>query len=366
MKTGKSILFAAAAVLLASCADKAEVNGILDGAADSQVIVKQLDVNRFTILDTIKTNGTGAFSYSLEVKKGQPEFVYLFYKDTRIAALLLEKGEHATVKADTLGNYSVEGSEGSAKLSEIDKEYVSFIKSMDAAIGNGPEMGKIYLQHYRNSVKYVLANSHSLTAIPVLYEQMSEYTPIFNQPSDALIFKAVSDSLSTVYPESRYVKALQKETERRMGLFSLDQQIKSAPEVSFPDINLQDINGQKKALSTVEDKAILVHFWTADNVAQKMLNIETLIPIYEKYHNRGFEVYAVCLSQDKAQWGSIVQSQKLPWINVCDTRGAASPAAAAYNVASLPTSILIVNGEIYNQPINGTDALKKILDKELR
>ena len=119
-------------------------------------------------------------------------------------------------------------------------------------------------------------------------------------------------------------------------------------------------------MSSVDAKAILIHFWSADNIAQKMLNIETLVPIYEKYHSRGFEVYAVCLSQDKAQWGSIVNSQKLPWINVCDNRGAASPAAAAYNVSSLPTSILIVNGEIYNKPVSGEDALKKILDKELR
>ena len=97
-----------------------------------------------------------------------------------------------------------------------------------------------------------------------------------------------------------------------------------------------------------------------------MLNIETLVPIYEKYHSRGFAVYAVCLSQANAQWGSIVNSQKLPWINVCDNSGAASPAAAAYNVSSLPTSIHIVNGEIYNKPVSGEDALKKILDKELR
>ena len=366
MKTNRTILIAAAALMLASCADKAKISGTLDGVHNGQLTVKQLDVNKFTILDTIKTNGEGNFNYSVTVKKGQPEFVYLFYKDTRIAALLLEKGEHAFVKADTLGNYSVAGSEGSANLSEIDKEYVSFVKNMDSAIGDGPEMARIYLQHYRNSVKYVISNPHSLTVIPVLYEQMSEYTPVFNQPSDALIFKTAADSLSAVYPDSRYVKALKKETERRLGLFELDQQLKNAPEVPFPDISLTDINGQKKALSSVDAKAILIHFWSADNIAQKMLNIETLVPIYEKYHSRGFEVYAVCLSQDKAQWGSIVNSQKLPWINVCDNRGAASPAAAAYNVSSLPTSILIVNGEIYNKPVSGEDALKKILDKELR
>jgi predicted transcriptional regulator len=66
---------------LASCASKASVEGTIAGASDAQVVVKLLDVNRYTVLDTIKTDAKGKFAYSIEVEEGMPEFVYLFYKN---------------------------------------------------------------------------------------------------------------------------------------------------------------------------------------------------------------------------------------------------------------------------------------------
>ena len=112
----KLFALALAALALAACGEKASIRGTLADGAEKNVIVKQLDINVYRSIDTLKTGKDGSFRYSLDVKKGQPEFIYLFYGDTRIAALLLEAGETAVVKADTLGRYSVEGSKGSADL----------------------------------------------------------------------------------------------------------------------------------------------------------------------------------------------------------------------------------------------------------
>lgn len=357
---------AAAALSLASCSHTAKVSGKIEGAADRQIVVKQLDINVYNVLDTIKTGTDGSFSYSIPVSEGQPEFVYLFCGDVRIAALLLEKGEKARVTADTLGNYSVEGSEGSASLAEVDKAYASFIKALVAAEGSGPDMAKAYLDHYRACVKYLLSHPYSLTTIPVLYENIGTGTPVFNQPTDALFFRNAADSLKTVYPESRYVKALDKEAARRMALLELDGKLRSAEERSYPDIVLPDINGERKALSSVDAKVVLLHFWNASDAAQKMLNIETLLPVWNDYHKLGFEIYAVCVSPDKAEWGSVVTSQKLPWINLNDGLGAGSTAVATYGVSSLPNSLLIIDGEISTAPIKGEAGLRKALDKALR
>ena len=79
------------------------------------------------------------------------------------------------------------------------------------------EMSQAYVDYYRNCVKYVLQNSKSLTSVPVLYQNFGADLPVFAQSTDAMHFVAVSDSLSTVYPESKYVKALKKEAERRYG-----------------------------------------------------------------------------------------------------------------------------------------------------
>ena len=180
------------AAVLASCGHKAEISGSVAGAPDSEIIVKQLDVNVYSVLDTIRTGHDGSFSYKLKVRKGQPEFVYLFHGDTRIAGLLLEAGEKAGVQADTLGNYSVSGSESSRKLAEVDKAHAEFMQDMMSA-ADGPEMARIYVDHYRASMKYVLENPHSLTIVPVLYETIGEGSPVFSQSTDALIFKNAAD-----------------------------------------------------------------------------------------------------------------------------------------------------------------------------
>ena len=86
MKTVKILAATAAALLLAACGPKTVIDGTLQDKADAPVIVKLLDVNKYQVLDTVKTDAAGAFSFKPELEKGCPEFIYLFYGDTRIAA----------------------------------------------------------------------------------------------------------------------------------------------------------------------------------------------------------------------------------------------------------------------------------------
>ena len=55
--TVRLLALSAAALALAACSDRSVISGRIDGAADSELIIKQLDVNRFAVLDTIKTDG---------------------------------------------------------------------------------------------------------------------------------------------------------------------------------------------------------------------------------------------------------------------------------------------------------------------
>ena len=366
MKTVKILAATAAALLLAACGPKTVIEGTLQDKADAPVIVKLLDVNKYQVLDTVKTNASGAFSYKPEIEKDHPEFIYLFYGDTRVAALLLEKGETAVVKADTLGRYTVEGSKGSAELAIVDKAYNDFHAALDAHVDTPVEMTRDYIKHYREGVRFLLEHPYSLASVPLLYERLGEAS-IFPQATDAILFRNAADSLKSVYPESRYVKALQKEAENRMRVLELNSQLQQASETSFPDIAGPDINGERKALSEVDAKVILVHFWDASDVAQKMLNIDTLLPIYKDFHARGFEIFSICVTPDKPEWASSVLAQKLPWININDGLGGASTAVITYGVNQLPDSFLIVDGELNTKPIAaGADGLRKTLSSLLR
>lgn len=363
MKNCKTIAAALAVLALASCAKNASVKGVLKDAPAKEITVARLGVGTLDVLDTVKTGSDGSFSCKVPVAKGQPEFIYLFYGTTKVAALLLDKGEKAMVTADTLGHWTVEGSDGSLELAGVESRFAEFAKQM-ASTEDAAELGKAYVKFYRESVKYVMENSKSLTSIPVLYAQINNL-PVFGQPTDALFFRSVCDSLKTVYPDSRYVKALDKEAERRQSTLNLASAVDSADQVGFPDLNMSDINGEKKSLSSVEAKAILLNFWDASDPAQKMMALDVILPLYEKYHPRGLEIYSVCLSPDKSEWASVVKAQKLPWINVNDGLGASSPSILLYNVRALPMAYLIADGGLVPAAITGAESLAKELDKVL-
>ena len=374
-----SIMLMAAAAAMAACTTGAKIDGTVETAPSSEVIVKLLDINRYQVLDTVATDASGRFSYKVEVEKGQPEFIYLFYKDTKIASLLLEAGDKVDVKADTLGNFAVEGSEESLKLAAVEKDHADAYgrlaaiaskleKAADAeeVAALNRQISKEYVEYYRNCVKYVLANSKSLTAVPVLYQNFGADLPVFAQNTDAIHFMNVSDSLAAVYPESKYVKALKKEAERRYGYLELEARLQDAQEVGFPDIVLPDINAQKIKLSEVDSKVIMVYFWTVNDAAQKMFNLDFLKSIYDDYHKKGFEIYQVSLDPDKATWARVVKEQKLPWINVCDALGADSPYVTLYNLAALPAAFIIADGDLVDGQVVDEKSLRKLLDKLTR
>lgn len=379
MKNFKTAALAAIALFAASCVQNARISGTLENAPGKDVVVKLLDVNRYSVLDTLTTDARGRFSCKVEVEKAQPEFIYLFYGDTKIASLLLESGDRVSVTADTLGNYSVEGSEESLRLKEVEQRFADFANRMvelseeyDAAgqsksqlASVRSEISSVFVKHYRESVKYVTCNPKSLTCIPVLYESLNEYSPVFSQPTDALHFRSVCDSLKTVYPESRYVKALEKETARRENLLALGMRLGDADAVGFPEIELPDMNGKKVKLSEVKSNVVLLHFWDAAEATQKLLNIEALSEIYNEFHGRGLEIYSVCVTPDKSLWASVMKAQKLPWINVNDGLGVNSPAVRLYNVTSAPTTYIIAGGSLKDTRISGAEGLRRELAKLL-
>ena len=369
MKTVKFLSVVAAALALAACGPKTVIDGTLKDKADAPVIVKLLDINKYQVLDTVRTDAAGAFSYRPEIKKGCPEFIYLFYGDRKVASLLLQEGDHVKVVTDTLGNCTVEGSEESLRLQEVEGDYAQFLLDMDR-IASAPdanqELSRRYVDYYRRSVRYVMEHPKSLTVVPVLFQRVNDDLAVFDQPTDGILMGSVCDSLQTVYPDSRYVKALEKEAERRSNILRISQRLQEADRVGFFDIDLPALDGKNAKLSEVQDnKVVMLYFWATTD-EQKMFNLDALVPIWNDFHGRGFEIYAVSLDVDKTAWATVVRSQQLPWVNVCDTRGNTSPYIGMYGIASLPTAYFLVNGELDgNASVSDVPSIRKYLQSKL-
>ncbi len=69
----------------------------------------------------------------------------------------------------------------------------------------------------------------------------------------------------------------------------------------FPEIELPDIYGTRHKLSQMRGKVILLYFWAAGLGNSNTMNAD-LRTVYDKYHDRGLEIYQVSADTDSVTW----------------------------------------------------------------
>lgn len=366
-------------LFFATACHQARLEGQVEGLSSDTLVVEKLFVSYALATDTLQTGPAGRFSCKVKFDSPNPEFYYLNHRGRRLATLLLKQGDKVWVEADTLGHCRITGSEESARLMESDREYAKIAakcNSLSVRLQDLPqntthatslrrELAQNYIQLYRSSIRYIMENNRSLTSVPVIFRKLGDM-PLFNQRTDALHFRSLADSLASVYPTSPYVRALQKEASARERQLSYGSQIDSVAVVGFPEIELPDLQSRKIALSSLESKVIILHFWTSSDGQQKLFNQDVLKPLYTQYHDKGLQIYQVALDTDKFAWAQVVKAQKMPWINVCDIRGGASNLVMLYNVSNLPTTYIIAGGELYAEQPKDAASLRQIVAKILK
>lgn len=368
--------------LLTTCGnrDTARISLTIKGAPDStEVVVSRLAMNEMQVLDTVYTS-KGKIAYKVTVYPDSPEFVYLTYGQGGNVPLLLQDRDRVSVTADwsDLSKVSVEGSEESVLMQGVDSDIKAFNAAFDsltnelAAISeNGDqaeisrlkrELGTLYVKCKQNAIKYIYTHPKSLSVIPVLYQKTSSGLPVFAQATDAILMERVYDTLRTVYPASPYLVSLADEVSLRRNALEIQNRMASAEEVDFPEIVLSDVNGQQQSLTALKGNVIVLMFWDASNVQQRVYNTD-LKMLYEKYHRRGLEIYQVGLNSNKTAWAMQVKEQGLPWISVCDPAAGASVGAMLYNITQLPAMYVISrDGSIQSRDVFDM----RMLENEIR
>lgn len=377
-------LFFWALITIVSCtADKnAKVSFAITDAADStEIIVAKLAINRVNPVDTIYVKG-GKVEFKANCLPGAPDFYYFMNDAKKVASLVLQEGDKLFVNATLKGGVSsVEGSQEAAKFAELDKKNDNVLKgvnglaeSLAAARDAGDEkkaqeltteLTKLYIKHKQEATKYLYQNSKSITVIPVMYQRLSVDLPLFGDVNDVFVFKSVYDSLSTVYPHSPYIASLADDIKLREQYIALNAKVQNIGQTNYPDISLFDQNAKVRNLSELDGKVIILSFWSTTEASHKIFNAE-LKEIYNKYKNKGLEVYQVCADYDKTAWASQVKSQGLEWISVCDP-GNVSGTLNLYNVTNIPALFIIdKKGNIVEKDIFDVAKLEKVVSRLVR
>lgn len=326
------------------------------------------------LVDSVALASDGSYGFAVGDVPATPTLYNVVYNNERIP-LLISGGEDVTVGSlgSVLKNYTVSGSTESELLREFNSEYIvgamALSKTMNeyaqaeesARATIAQSYNALYRDVKRKQITFIVANKSSIAAIYALYQRLEGERYLVNADSDIIYFRTVADAVSESYPESPLLISLRNDVARMEAQASLLQNIE---ERNYPDIEADDMYGNKVRLSSLEGNVVLVDFWSAEIGNSNALNAD-LKEIYRKYEGRGFRVYQVSADTSKAAWIRAVQEQRLPWTSVCDFKGEASPIFGLYNVRRLPANYLIDrDGTIIGRDLYST-ALEKRLEEIL-
>ena len=369
-----SIIFC---LILFSCgsADTSRISGNAEGLSGKTVYLERTEAIHIRLLDSAKVKSNGSFSFKVAIPS-EPYFLTLRTDSLLLGTLLVDKGENISLSYAN-GQFNVEGSEGSALLKQLDNMINRVSYSRDSIIqllepdnSNltevNKQLSKLLTKQKQDYIRFIITNPKSFASIVAIYQEFSPSLPLFGRTEDFPYYQLLIDSLQTKYMSSAYLDRLKADSKNLKQQIQLQAKIDDLiVEESFPDLSLPDKSGNQIKLSSLKGKTILLYFWSMAMEGNQLDNRE-LINIYDKYKSKGFEIYQVSLDTDRSKWIKAIETQELPWINVCDGRGAASVAVSVYNVQAVPSSFIInKEGDLVSKNLFG-EALNKKLAELLR
>jgi peroxiredoxin len=110
----------------------------------------------------------------------------------------------------------------------------------------------------------------------------------------------------------------------------------------FTDISGTTPAGQNVALSDYagEGNFVLVDFW-ASWCIHCVKEMPALKKLYQKYHDKGFEIVGVSLDTQEAAWRISIERLGLAWVHLSDLDGWEGNVAQRYAVELIPCMVLI-------------------------
>jgi len=372
-----------AVLSLGSCTEKKfNINGTITQAKDSVLYLENMSLNGPKAVDSVKLDENGNFEFKQKAPDA-PEF-YRLRIANQMVNLAVDSTESITVKAaypTMSANYEVSGSEECAKIRDLAYMQLALQRQV-TAIANSPALGveavedsvtKV-LEVYKNKVKlnYIFKEPMKAYAYYALFQTIvlgNANILIFNPRSskdDVKVFAAVATSWDTYFPKAErglnlHNIAIEGMKNVRIAENNARQTI-SADKVQVAgviDIALTDNHGRVRKLTDLKGKVVLLDF-QAFAAEGSLKRIMMMREIYNKYHDRGFEIYQVSFDPEEHFWKT--KTAALPWVSVWDENGTRSVVLAQYNVQTLPTFFLIDR----NNTLQKRDAQIKDLDAEIQ
>lgn len=362
------------AAMLTSCNNKKfHINGTVTEAKDSVLYLENMSLDGPVVVDSVKLDDKGAFSFSGKAPDA-PEF-YRLRIAGQIINLSVDSTETVDVKASypsMATGYTVDGSAECATIRELALKQID-LQNCVIAVQNNPNLGYDLTRDsigklvaaYKEDIKrnYIYKAPMRASSYFALFQTLGNML-IFNpreNADDVKVFAAVATSWDTYHPDALRGKNLHNIAIEGMKNVRIMRNKMAAQNIdaskvnvsNIIDISLLDNQGNRRSLTDLKGKVVMLdfHVFGSNGSTKRIMEMREL---YNKYHDRGFEIYQVAFDPDEHFWKT--QTAALPWISVRDPQGLQSQNLAAYNVSSIPTFFLIDrNNEVKKRDSQITD-----------
>lgn len=362
------------AAMLTSCNNKKfHINGTVTEAKDSVLYLENMSLDGPVVVDSVKLDDKGAFSFSGKASDA-PEF-YRLRIAGQIINLSVDSTETVDVKASypsMATGYTVDGSAECATIRELALKQID-LQNRVIAVQNNPNLGYDLTRDsigklvaaYKEDIKrnYIYKAPMRASSYFALFQTLGNML-IFNpreNADDVKVFAAVATSWDTYHPDALRGKNLHNIAIEGMKNVRIMRNKMAAQNIdaskvnvsNIIDISLLDNQGNRRSLTDLKGKVVMLdfHVFGSNGSTKRIMEMREL---YNKYHDRGFEIYQVAFDPDEHFWKT--QTAALPWISVRDPQGLQSQNLAAYNVSSIPTFFLIDrNNEVKKRDSQITD-----------
>ena len=380
MRKTKTMLLAAAVTMLlaASCGKSSfKVEGSITEAADSMLYLENLALDGPQVVDSARLGADGTFTLTSEAPQDAPEF-YRLRIDRQIINFCVDSTQVVKVGASyptMASNYTIEGGTDNQKIKELSLMQMG-LQATANQILRAPDLGakavedsiKNTVEAYKKNVlnNYIYKEPMKAYAYFALFQGIAvgnAYMMVFDPRrdiDDVKPFSAVATSWDTYHPNSLRCQNLHNiamEAMKTKRIFKAESEgivvdADKVSEANLIDITLADNKGTKRSLTDLKGKVVLLdfHLFSAEGSQARIL---ALREIYNKYHERGLEIYQVSLDDNDHFWKT--QTAALPWISVRDDRGASN--VYLYQASTLPVDYIIDRD---NQVVMGPQQIKDL------
>ena len=381
MKKVVYYLLALVLVGMSACENgpKFKVQGEVADAENKTIYLEASGLEGIVLLDSVKLKANGNFSLA-GARPEIPEF-YRLRMDGKVINFVVDSTETVSIKAEAAKfdtNYTIDGAESNQKIKELVllqaelQQKVDKLSQSKLPAGIAQTQLATLINEYKNKVKkgYIYEAPNKPYAYFALFQTLGGYMifdPLANK-DDVRCFAAVATSLNNIYPHAdrsrnlynMVIKGLKNTREPRQENVEIDPSI--IKESGIIDIKLKDLKGKERSLTELAGKVVLIDFTIYNNTMSATHNL-ALRELYNKYHEKGLEIYQISLDADEHFWKT--SADNLPWICVRDERASYSNYIQLYNVTQLPTIFLVDRSNSLNARRENIEDLEAAIQKLL-